>query len=184
MKFCPSAVVAFLLLLVVSVSVASEDWQLASYDKVEALFIAFNQKEAELLKQYNPKVAEFYAVFGPYQDAERKMLRYEFLKQLKQNPKAINWSSVWDWARGWDIGTKEQDNLAAADPAFRLLREDFLAKKEELKRAKDVTRIRNTEFEKHAPVFHEQEETLLKDLQTIQAEVDKRMSNTPLEPSR
>lgn len=185
MKFFPSAVIAFLILLLVAAAYgAEEDWRRSSYDKVEAIFIAFDQKEDDLLKQYDPRVAEFYAVFRPYQDAERKMLRYAFLKQLKQNPEAINWSSVWDWARGWDIGTKEQENLAAEDPVFRLLREEFLAKKEALKRAKDLTRIRNAEYEKHAPVFYELEEKLLKDIKAVQAEVDKRLSNTPLDPSR
>jgi hypothetical protein len=183
MKFCPSAVIAFLLLLLVaSISGASEDWRLTSYDKVEALFIAFNQKEAELLKQYEPRIAEFYAVFGPYQEAERKMQRYEFLKQLKQNPETINWTSIWSWARGWN--TKEQEKLAAEDPAYRVLREEFFAKKEALKRAKDLTRIRNKEYEQHAEVFHKLEEILLNDLQAVQAEVDKRMSNRLLEPSR
>lgn len=185
MRFSPSAVVAFLLLLLTaSLSGAAEDWRLASYDKAEALFLAFDQKEAELLKQYEPRVAEFYAVLGPFQDADRKMRRYAFLKQLRQNPESINWTSIWDWARGWDIGTKEQEKLAAGDPAYRALREDFLAKKETWKRAKDLTMIRNAEYEKHAEKFNGLEEDLLKDLKALQAEVDQRMSNTPLEPSR
>jgi len=185
MRFCPRAVIAFLLLLLTaSVSGAAEDWRLDSYDRAQALFRASDQKEAELLKQYEPRIAEFSALFYLFQDANRKMQRYVFLKKLRENPESINWTRTWDWADGRDIGTKEQEDLAAKDPAFRALREDFLAKKEALRRAKDLTKMRNSEYEKHAEIFYALEEKLLKDLEKLQAEVDQRMSNTPMEPSR
>ncbi|GFO53519.1 hypothetical protein GMSM_05260 [Geomonas sp. Red276] len=178
------AVAVLLLFFFASTSEAVEGWQVASFDKAEALFTAFDKKEAALLTQYDPKIADFYAVFLPCQDAERKMRRYAFLKHLRQNPETINWASIWNWAGGRDMGTKEQEKLAAEDPAYRALREDFLAKKAAWKRKKDLTRIRNAEYEKHAEIFNVLEENLLKDLKALQADVDQRMSNAPPGPSR
>jgi hypothetical protein len=153
MKCYPSAVVVFpLLLLIASASGAAEDWRLAYYDKVDALFNTYDQKEGKLLKQYEPRALEFYAVFGPYKDAERKILRFEFSQQLKQNPKAINWSSTFEWAgvwdRDWNIiwarATQEQKKLAAEDLSYRLLLEEYWEKKAALHRAGDLTRIWDT----------------------------------------
>ena len=163
---------------------AAENWQTTSYEKAEALFLALDKEEAEILTRYEPKMAEFYAVFAPYQDAERKMRRYVFFKQLTENPKSLDWTDFWNWARGWNIGTKEQEKLATEDPAYLALREDFLAKKEALKHAKELTRMRNAVYEQHSEEFVQFEEKLLKDLKALQAEVDKQTSNTPLEPSR
>jgi hypothetical protein len=163
---------------------AAENWQTTSYEKVEAFFLALDKKEAEILTHYEPKMAEFYAVFTPYHDAERKMMRYVFFKQLKENPKSLDWTDFWNWARGWNIGTKEQEKLATEDPAYMALREDFLVKKEALKRAKELTRMRNAVYEQHSDEFILLEENLLKDLKVLQAEVNKQTSNTPLEPSR
>jgi len=176
--------ILFLLAIVSQTIGAAENWQTTSYEKAEALFLELDKKEAEILTRNEPKMAEFYAVFAPYQDAEKKMRRYVFFKQLKENPKSQDWTNFWNWARGWNIGTKEQEKLAAEDPAYMALREDFLAKKEALKRAKELTRMRNAVSEQHSEEFVQLEENLLKHLKVLQAEVDKQTSNTPLEPSR
>lgn len=175
--------ILLLLVVVARTTVAAEDWQTASYEKAEALFLAFEKKEAETLIRLEPKMAEFYMVFAPYQDAERKMRRYVFFKRLKENPKSLDWTDFWDWARGWDIATKEQEKLAAEDPTYRALREGFLTKKEALKRAKESTWMRNEVYEKHCDEFAEFEDKLLNDLKALQSEVDKRISNTPSEPA-
>lgn len=173
-----------LLVVVVQTTGAAEGWQTSCYEKAEALFLALDKEEAEILTRHEPKMTEFYAVFAPYQDAERKMRRYVFFKQLKENPKSLDWTDFWNWARGWNVGTREQEILAAEDPAYRALREDFRVKKEALKRAKELTRMRNTMYEQHSEEFVQLEENLLKDLKGLQAEVDKQMSNTPVEQSR
>jgi len=163
---------------------AAENWQTTSYEKAEALFLTLDKEEAEILTRHEPKMAEFYAVFTPYQDAERKMRRYVFFKQLKENPKSLDWTDFWNWARGWNIGTKEQEELAAEDSAYMALREDFHRKKEALKRAKELTRMRNAVYEQHSGEFVQLEENLLKNMKALQAEVNKLMSNTPVEQSR
>ncbi len=178
-------ILTFLLLVFICQAAgAAEDWRTAFYEKAENLFLAFDKKEAELLTHHEPKMAEFYAVFVPYQDAERKMRRYEFFKLISESPKSLDWTDFWNWAGGRNIGTKEQEKLAADAPAYRALREDFLAKKEAMKRAKDLTRMRNTEYEKYCDEFSVLEEDLLKNINFLQAEVDKRMSNAPVEQSR
>ena len=154
------------------------------YDKAEALFFAFDKREAEILTRHEPKLAKFYVVFTPFLDAERKMRRYEFLKQIKDNPKSIDWPSFWNWAGVRNLGTLEQEKLAAEDPAYRALREDFLTKKETLRQAKDLTKMRNKVYEKHKDEFVPLEEDLLKDLKGLQSEVDKRISNKPVDQSR
>jgi hypothetical protein len=173
--------ILLLLVIVAQPTEAAEDWQIASYEKAESLFLAFDKKEAEILIRLEPRMAEFYRVFTPYQDADRRMRRYLFFKRLKENPKSLDWTDFWDWARGWDIGTKEQEKFAAEDPAYRALREGFLKKKEALKRAKELTWMRNEVYEKHCDEFTQFEDKLLNDLKALQVEVDKRISNTPPE---
>jgi len=178
----------FLILLILVVAAqafgAAEDWKMTFYNKAEALSLALDKAEAEILTRYEPKMAEFYAVYRPYQDAIRKMERYVFEKQLKENPQSIDWKDYKNWAWGWSIGTTEQENLAAEDSAYRALREEFLAKKEAMKKAQALTRMRNNVYEQHSKELAPLEENLFNDLKALQAEVDKRMSNTPLEPSR
>jgi len=176
--------ILLLLLFVAQTTKAAESWQITSYEKAEALFLALDKKEEEILTSYEPKMAEFYAVFTPYQDAERKMRRYVFSKQMKENSKSIDWTEFWNWARSWNIGTKEQEKIAAEDTAYRALREGFLAKRELWKKAKALTRMRNEVYEKHSDEFVLLEENLFKELKALQAEVDRRMSNTPVEQSR
>lgn len=178
-------ILILVLLAIVSQTVdAAEDWQTSSYEKADALFLALDKEEAEILTRHEPKMAEFYAVFSPYQDAERKMRRYVFYKQLKENPKSLDWSDFWNWARGWNVGTKEQELLAAEDPTYKALREDFLVKKEALKRAKELTRLRNAVYEQHSEEFVPLQENVFKNMKALQAEVNNRMSNTPVEQSR
>lgn len=182
MKFHSTIVALVLFLASYSLCVAAEDWRVTLYDNAVALFVAFDQKEADILTRLEPKLAEFYSIYLPYEDARRKLSRRAFLKQLEQNPKTINWSNTWEWFGGRGVGTEEYEKLASEDPVYRELRDSFSAKKEALRKAKDLTWMRNKAYEKHAEIFHELEENLLKDLKTLQDEVDQRMSNTPLEP--
>lgn len=167
--------VSFLLLTAIQIASAAEDWQTTAYDKAQTLFIAFDRKEAEILKRDLPRMVEFYAVFTPYQDAERKMRRYEFLNQIENDPKSIDWTNSWSWATGMNFGTKEQEQLAETDPVYRALREDFMAIKEILKRAKDLTRMRNTEYEKHSAELAHVESDLIQELKVLQAEVNREL---------
>ena len=172
------------LFIAAQASSAAEDWKIAFYNKAEALSLARDKAEAEILTRHEPKMVEFYAVYTPYEDAIRKMTRYVFEKQLKENPQSIDWKDFKEWAWGWSFGTKEQENLAVEDTAYRALREKFLAEKEMMKKAQALTRMRNKVYEQHSEELTPLEENLFIDLNSLQAEVDKRMSNTPLEPSR
>jgi len=154
------------------------------YKRAEALSIALDKAEADILTRHEPKMAEFYTVYTPYQDAIRRMERYVFEKQLKDNPGSIDWKDFKKWAWGWSFGTKEQENLAVEDSAYRALREQFLGKKEVMKRAQALTRMRNKVYEQHSAELAPLEEKLFNDLKALQAEVDRRMSNTPQEQSR
>jgi hypothetical protein len=129
-------------------------------------------------------MAEFYAVYTPYEDAARKMRRHVFLKQLKENPSSIDWRDFKNWAWGWNIGTKEQEDLAAEDPTYRALRENFFEKKEMMKKAQALTWMRSEVHEKHTGEFFPLEDKLLRDLKALQSEMDKLMSNTPVEQTR
>jgi hypothetical protein len=183
MKF-RSILTLLLLVVAAQVSVADEDWHIAFYDKAEALSLALDKAEAEILTRHEPKMAEFYAVYTPYEAAERKIRRYAFLKHLKENPKTIDWTDFKNWAWGLGFGTKEQEKLSAEDVGYRALREDFLNQKEEMKKAKALTRMRNEVYEQHSDELAPLEMNLINDLKVLQTEVSKRMSNTPVEQAR
>lgn len=163
---------------------AAEDWKVAFYNKAEAVSRALEKDEAAILSRHEPKLVEFYAVYIPYRDAIRKMERYVFEKQLNKNPQSIDWKDFKNWAWNMSFGTKEQEMLAAEDSTYRVLREEILAKKEMMKKAQPLTRMRNKAYEEHLEELAPLEEQLFNDLKALQVEVDKRMSNTPLEPSR
>lgn len=170
-----------LLSLLVTFALAEEDWRTVVFNKAEALHIVSEKEEAERIIKIEPKTADFYSVFLPVMDADRKMKRYAFMRRLEQEPNSINWSDISDWS-GRSLPTDKAEKLASVDPNFRQLYENFKALKAVWRGAKHLTKLRNAVFEEHQQEFDKTDELLMKEEKALQEEVNAIIANHGVVP--
>jgi len=171
----------YILFLLITIASAGDDWRTVVFNKAEALHIASEKEEAERIIKIEPKTADFYSVYLPVMDADRKMKRYAFMRRLEQEPNSIKWADFSDWSGG-SLPTDKAEKLASIDPNFRQLYENFKTLKAVWRGAKHLTKIRNAVFEEHQHEFDKTDELLMKGEKALQEEVNAIIANNGVVP--
>ena len=157
-------------------SFAGGDWRIEAFNQYQTMEIAWEKHDAELMQGFEPKLADFYAIWLPFNETLRKMKRYSFLKSLRTNPELIDWSDYSRWSSGTE-STDEEINLANIDPEFKRLRDEMLSYKYAWKKAKQLTKLRNNIYEAHRDVIDKEDDLYMKRIQKLQHEIDLKRAN-------
>jgi hypothetical protein len=160
---------------------AEEDWRMTMFDRAQEIMLDHDQKAAALIKELEPRLADWCAGMAATEEAKRKAERYGFSTMLRKNM-AIAWDEFGLWVHSFNVRSAEAGELARADPVFDNLCKDYWAASKAIPDDRKAREMIETIREKLLPRGLEIDNERSSKLKALYGEIQKKANQAP-EPS-
>lgn len=166
------AILAILLVLIMSTAAIAMDSEIVIFDEAQSAFSRYEDNEIEAWKQIDLQTAAFHEEWKKLNYLSRKRNRLIFLYKLKNEPNKIHWDNWKGWLRPIE-SSKDSEAFKKIIPEFREITSSFEKQKNILTGRNDLLIRRKTFYDKNKDIFNKLEKTLSEELIALEKRMDK-----------